>query len=233
MAAGLFGKLPAKRDFVAVNASSGFLAVWEPWLQAGLATSKEALGSGWVEAYNRAPLWRFWLGAGLFGEAVIGAFMPSVDGVGRAFPLAVFCGEDRESLPPPELESNDAWCEAAEAALLAALEPGASFEAVMTGVADLPPPVMRPRALAAPGLQELPDGGVLARDIERKAALAFVASRRFGHRRLSAGQSFWWTIGGEGFAPSALSYVGLPPPRRFVDLITGAFADASVAERAP
>lgn len=32
MSAGLFGKLPAKRDFIAANAPRRFLEVWEPWI---------------------------------------------------------------------------------------------------------------------------------------------------------------------------------------------------------
>ena len=43
MPAGFFGKLPAKRDFIAANASRRFLEVWEPWLQASVATSKQML----------------------------------------------------------------------------------------------------------------------------------------------------------------------------------------------
>ena len=101
MSAGLFGKLPAKRDFIGMNASRRFLEAWEPWLQAGVAMSKQMLGDAWIETYNRAPIWRYWLGADICGEAMIGAFMPSVDGVGRSFPLAIFVGEGDASLPRP------------------------------------------------------------------------------------------------------------------------------------
>jgi type VI secretion system protein ImpM len=63
------------------------------------------------------------------------------------------------------------------------------------------------------------------RDIDRRISLAFLAARRVGHRRAFASQSFWWTIGGQGFPPLALSEVGLPPATRFADMLTGAFAD--------
>ena len=127
------------------------------------------LGAAWIETYNRAPIWRYWLGADFCGEAMIGAFMPSVDGVGRSFPLAVFVGEGDASLPPPELEPNDAWFEAAEAVLLDALEPGATLEPIAEKVAALPAPALaaadRPRI---GGLEELADGGVLVRDVDRR-----------------------------------------------------------------
>ncbi len=233
MPAGLFGKLPSKRDFVAANAPRRFLEVWEPWLQAGVATSRLTLGAAWSEAFNRAPIWRFWLGADFCGEATIGAFMPSVDGVGRSFPLAVFAGESGASLPPPELDSNDAWCEAAEAILLDALDPDASFEAIAAAVAALAPPTLQPRTVELAGIEELPEGGVLVRDVDRQLSLAFRAARRFGHRGAFAAQSFWWTIGGEDFAPLALSLVGLPAAARFADMLTGAFALAPANVEGP
>lgn len=226
MPAGLFGKLPAKRDFVAVNAQRQFLEVWERWLQAGVATSRQLLGPRWSEVYNRAPIWRFWLGADFCGEAVIGAFAPSVDGVGRSFPLTVFIGEGQDSLEPPELNANDPWCEAAEAILLEALEPEASLETVASKVAGMPAPSLQPRPRAPRGLEELPEGAVLIRGAYRELPLAFLSARRFGHRRFFASQSFWWTIGGEGFSPLAYLLVGLPPATRFADMLTGDFTDA-------
>jgi type VI secretion system protein ImpM len=229
MSAGLFGKLPAKRDFIAANAPRRFLEVWEPWLQAGVATSKQILGAKWADAYNRAPIWRYWLGADFCGQATIGVFMPSVDGVGRSFPLSLFASEGDESLPPPELEANDAWCDAAEAILLDALDPAATLEAIADRVASMPAPALQPRSGEVGGFQELSDGGIVIRDVDRQISLAFLAARRLGHRRVFASQSFWWTIGGEDFPPVALSYVGLPPAVRFVEMLTGAFAEGRPA----
>src|SRR5690348_1862282 len=224
MPAGLFGKLPAKRDFIGANASRRFLEVWEPWLQAGVAMSKQALGETWIEIYNRAPIWRFWLGADFCGEAVIGAFMPSVDGVGRAFPLAIFVGEGDELLSPPELEPNGAWFAAAEAVLLDALEPGATLELIAEKVQALPAPALEPPRTADERFEELAEGGVLARDVGSEVSGAFLAARRFGRKRAFASQTFWWTIGGEGFPSLALLEVGLPPATRFADLLTATFS---------
>jgi type VI secretion system protein ImpM len=230
MSAGLFGKLPAKRDFIGMNASRRFLEAWEPWLQAGVATSKQMLGDAWIDTYNRAPIWRYWLGADFCGEAMIGAFMPSVDGVGRSFPLAVFVGEGDASLAPPELEPNDAWFAAAEAVLLDALEPGATLELIAEKVGALPLPALEPRTTKDDSLEDLAEGGVLARDVGSEVSSAFLAARRFGRRRAFASQTFWWTIGGGDFPSLALMEVGLPPAVRFADMLTGAFSDrAAVA----
>jgi type VI secretion system ImpM family protein len=55
MRCGLFGKLPAKRDFIAVSAPRSLLDVWEPWMQSGLSASRELLKGNWQQAYLSAP----------------------------------------------------------------------------------------------------------------------------------------------------------------------------------
>jgi type VI secretion system protein ImpM len=224
MPAGFFGKLPAKRDFVASGTSRAFLETWEPWLQASLATSRQILGEGWIAAYNRAPIWRFWLGAQFAAEAIIGALMASVDGVGRAFPLAIVCGEGEGLLAPPEIEANDAWCEAAERALLSALAPETTFESFAQTLESLPAPVRQSRIEELSGVEQLAEGVVLVRGLAAETSLAFRAARRFGHRGAFAGQSFWWTAGGEGYEALALAVVGMPAPALFSGMLTGAFA---------
>ncbi|MDE3177629.1 MAG: type VI secretion system-associated protein TagF [Pseudomonadota bacterium] len=230
MPAGFFGKLPAKRDFVAQGASRAFLETWEPWLQASLATSRQLLGADWAAAYNRAPIWRFWLGAHFAGEAIVGALMACVDGVGRPFPLAVFAGEGDGLLPPPEIEANDAWCEAAEAALLLALAPETAFEDFARAVEALPSPALQTRVEEISGVEQLAENVVLVRGLDAQPSLAFRAARRFGHRGAFAGQSFWWTVGGEGYGALALAVVGLPAPALFADMLTGVFAKGAPAD---
>lgn len=228
MPAGLYGKLPAKRDFIAANTPRRFLEVWEPWLHASLATSRQVLGEAWREAFLSAPIWRFWLGAGFCGEAVLGAFMPSVDGVGRYSPLTIFVDEGEGVLPPPEIEPNEAWFVAAETILLDALHPERSFDDTIGAVANLQQPVRLSSETSLSGMTELAGGAILVRDFRDEVALAFRAARRFGHRQAFAGQSCWWTTGGEGYPPAALIENGLPRPERFAQLLTGAFESAAI-----
>src|SRR5919106_784057 len=110
MRCGLYGKLPAKRDFVAVSTPRGFLDAWEPWMQGGISASRQDLGEGWQEAFLRAPIWRFWLGADLCGTTVLGAFMSSLDGVGRYYPLTLLTwAEEGEAIAPPDLDPQETW----------------------------------------------------------------------------------------------------------------------------
>ncbi len=87
-AAGCFGKIPARGDFVRFGLSRAFLDAFDDWLQRALALSRSAHGEEWVAAWLEAPVWRFALSPGLAGtEAAIGLLLPSVDRVGRYFPL--------------------------------------------------------------------------------------------------------------------------------------------------
>jgi type VI secretion system protein ImpM len=223
MPAGLYGKLPAKRDFVAANVPRRFLEVWEPWLQSAMATSRHVLGDDWREIYLRAPIWRFYLGASFCGEAMLGAFMPSIDGIGRYFPLTIAVDESVGALAPPEIEANDGWFEAVENVLLDALHPDRGFEEVAAAAFAVDAPARAAQEQFGADMAELSRGGVLIRDFGAQAAAAFAAGRRFGHRQTFATQTYWWTIGGEDYPPAALIEPSLPPPERFVDMLTGRF----------
>ena len=129
-------------------------------------------------------------------------------------------------MAPPEINSNERWCEAAEAVLLEALDESATLEAIVDKVATMPAPFAQPRGGDVEGVSELRDRAVLVRNVDREIMLAFREARQFGNRRAFARESFWWTIGGGGFQPLVLSQVGLPSAVRFADLLTGAFVDA-------
>src|SRR5690606_31180273 len=58
MGFGLFGKLPQKRDFVALGVPRAVLEPFETWLQSAVAASRSDLGLGWQERYLVAPIWR-------------------------------------------------------------------------------------------------------------------------------------------------------------------------------
>src|SRR5262245_58691620 len=104
MRCGLFGKLPAKRDFIALFTPRGLLEKWEAWMQAAISASRQELNERWQDAFLTAPIWRFWLGSDICGSTVIGAIMPSLDGVGRYYPLTLFAVADAGApIVPPDL----------------------------------------------------------------------------------------------------------------------------------
>ncbi len=87
---GAFGKIPALGDFLRTDMPVGFVDAWDYWLQMLLQAARRDLGPRWPDGYMTAPIWRFTLAQGLAGRLpVIGILMPSVDRVGRLFPLTL------------------------------------------------------------------------------------------------------------------------------------------------
>lgn len=87
---GFYGKLPSHGDFVSRRLPRQFIEPWDNWLQAGIAASREQLGKSWLDTFLISPIWQFGLTPGLCGdEAWAGVMMPSVDRVGRYFPLTL------------------------------------------------------------------------------------------------------------------------------------------------
>lgn len=221
MRCGLFGKLSAKRDFIALATPRPFLEMWEPWVQACMSASRHQLGPDWQSAYLTAPLWRFWLGADLSGATVLGVLMPSVDGVGRYYPLTLLAVADASfSIPPPELGTQDDWFAAAEEFLLSTLDRDRSFDEITARLDTTPAPAMEPTVKDSGGIVRLNDnmtGGITA---GRSFQDGLAALRRSNHGT-SASASFWWTEGGGDFPPMAWACRGLPDPFCYATMLTG------------
>lgn len=91
MTPGWFGKMPSLGDFTSRRLPDEFVHCWDGWLQLALAGARDALGEeDWPARYLVAPIRRFWLAPGIVGDtAWAGLLMPSIDRVGRHFPLTV------------------------------------------------------------------------------------------------------------------------------------------------
>jgi type VI secretion system protein ImpM len=227
MPCNLYGKLPTKRDFIAIGATRDFLDQWEPWLQGSVSASQATLKMRWQDAFLRAPIWRFWLGADLCGVAVIGAFMPSLDKVGRYFPLTLFaCGDQGATIAPPEIDPQDDWFKAAEDFLISTLDHEKTFEAAVQDLNELAVPL---RTTTAPSPDILMDRNATAsiQSDERPFADIFASLRRADSDKIYAGTTFWWTAGGEDFAPMAFCVKRMPDPFLFTAMLTGQFASTS------
>jgi type VI secretion system protein ImpM len=218
MRSGLYGKLAQKRDYIAVSTPRGFLETVEPWLQASLHASRHALGASWQPLYLRSPIWRFWIGADIVGEPTIGCLMPSLDGVGRYFPLVLLCPSDPgRPLPPPAIDAQDGFMAEGERFLLSTLDERRSFDGLMQELTELPSPDMA-HPEAPPGLESRVDG-TLELPLAGSAGTIFRALATADHARLFARMSFWWTMGGQGFEPAALSVRGLPQASLYLRML--------------
>jgi type VI secretion system protein ImpM len=235
MRCGLFGKLPAKRDFIAVSAPRAFLRLWEPWLEKGLTEARAHVAEDdFAAAYNSAPIWRFWLGSALCGKAFVGAFMPSVDALGRMFPLTLIgAAAGAAALEPPDVDPREQWFAAVEALLLDALDPNASLEALVKRLDGLGcdfasahrSTLERFPATRAPlRARTIPEGDDIATraDAAEDSALGmmFKAMRREQPGCPPEAATFWWTIGGGECPPLAMMHQSMPAPATFADMLS-------------
>lgn len=225
MRCGLYGKLPAKRDFIAASVPRAFLRLWEPWIEAGLAAARARAGEArFAEAFNGAPIWRFWLGPAVFGEAALGALMASVDALGRMYPLTlVGVGAEGDAPEPPDVDPHAAWFSAAEDILLDALDPDGGFEALLARIDTLCAAAGEP-VREAHGKPFGEPFGEATGDLTQ----AFAALRREQADAADDAASFWWTIGGVGFAPLAFAASGMPSAAAFADMFDPERRDADL-----
>jgi type VI secretion system protein ImpM len=127
---GWYGKLPANGDFVTRRLPPSFIEPWDAWLNAMLQGSRARLGAGWRDAFLSAPAWRFVLAPGVIGpQGWVGVIVPSVDSVGRYFPLTAASALPSKSLDPvTTVVRAHNWFGEVEPVVYAALQPEAEME---------------------------------------------------------------------------------------------------------
>jgi type VI secretion system protein ImpM len=138
--AGWYGKIPAAGDFIARRVPPSFGKAWDRWLQGVLAGSRERLAGGWRDAFLSMPVWRFVLSPAMLNHnAWAGIMVPSVDAVGRYFPLAVASALPSASLDlVATLFAARSWFEDIEAIALSAIAPGTDSGTVDAAIAGKP-----------------------------------------------------------------------------------------------
>ncbi|MEM9428297.1 MAG: type VI secretion system-associated protein TagF [Pseudomonadota bacterium] len=136
---GAFGKVPALGDFFNFGLNRGFIDAWDSWLQQGLLAARAELGPDWNECYNSAPLWRFTLPPKVAGsDSVLGVLTPSVDRVGRQFPLTLVGALPAGTRPLAAHLRCAGLFERLEDIALDALESGLDRAALEARLADMP-----------------------------------------------------------------------------------------------
>lgn len=195
-APGWFGKLPHLGDFASRRLPEAFVQRWDRWLQRGLAAARSELGPRWLDVYLVAPVLRFWLAPGLLGEhGWAGLMMPSVDRVGRHFPLTI-------ARPAPALGEALAardWFGAADRTARQVLDVQFTIDDFEQALAALPPD-------DAQGAD---------------AATEALALRLRDGQDAGTPDSLWW-CGDAAEGTEFRRFAGLPPESAFAALIGAA-----------
>jgi type VI secretion system protein ImpM len=218
LAPGFFGKVSSHGDFVSRRLPQGMLAVWDGWLQASLQASRGVLGPRWLDTYLTSPIWRFALAPGVCdSNAWAGVLMPSVDRVGRHFPLTLAAGAPGGAAVLDWLANGGAWFAQLETLALSSLEHNFVLDRfdeqlqAMEPLSDAPLAGVSGPAGARLALQHVDAAAAMAPQV---AAAAL------------RGQSLWWTDGSAQVEPGMLMCRGLPAPAAFSAMLAGNWKEA-------
>ena len=231
--AGWFGKLPMLGDFASRRLPDAFIKPWDEWLQASLMTCKETTGERWLDLYLTFPVWRFVVSAGLIGDSCwIGVLLPSVDRVGRCFPLTICEAVSRHSLEDSGLIVIDRHLSALAEVGIEALDASAVdfLEQRLATLEPLEPDApcamialeaWLPAQLQDPGQGRLPakQGAAWPLHGSMPAVLSAAASR-FVVAAL-AGRVLWWSPAGSDKGSGALLLEPYPFSGRLLGNLIG------------
>jgi len=224
---GWFGKLPSHGDFLQRRVPDAFLNKWDAWLQESVAQSRAQLGDAWLQTYLTSPVWRFFLSQGVIGSSSFaGIVLPSVDRVGRYFPLTVLAELPAELPAMAVAIHGREWLRTIEALALHALE-SHEFDLEEFDAA------VRESGAALAQVEQyygvhmgatFPNGGRHWRmpmiSADRVAATLIDPLLALAAQSLQP-LSMWWTDGSEDVAAACLLVQGLPDPARFSALLDG------------
>jgi len=233
----VYGKLPSHGDFLRRRISDAFVATWDEWLQQCIALSRRDLVDSWLDIYLTSPAWRFASCAGVLGShPTAGVMLPSVDRVGRCFPLvvAVELEADDPGLAPSPLAlaiHGDPWFAHVEQLGIEALATEAldfeAFDAQLLQSACILEPLLGPAPVVleerdASRLMQEPDG-MWQFPLDTASSLGTVVEQLAYARLHSAVEHLmlWWTEGSAVVSPCCVLGGGLPQPAEFASLLDG------------
>ncbi len=229
---GLFGKIPSLGDFVSRRVPQSFVDPWDKWLQQALVRSQEQLGNQWLELYLVSPIWRFALSPGVFdSKAWSGVLMPSVDKVGRYFPLTLVTSL-ADSVNLFDIVAGKmgakAWFDRAESLALSVLRiENMSIQTLDDQVQALGPVC----SLVSASQDSESTSNLVGFDQNQPWRIPLVSTDSVAQlypkmlQRLIVGQlstySLWWSNGSEYVDPSLLVCKRLPPIHGYAAMMRG------------
>jgi type VI secretion system ImpM family protein len=235
MQVGFYGKLPSHGDFLRRRVSDAFVDTWDCWLRESLAASRTALGARWLDVYLTSPAWRFVCAAGACGPApVIGLLAPSVDQVGRYFPLTLVAELPEDVSLVAAASASARFFDNAERLVIETLAAErVDFERFDNGVVALEEQLaparspagltLDPAAVAVltdvPQAWQLPVGAASLLPSALEQLLSLQLEARYKPMVL------WWTDGSMAVEPSCLLLKGLPGPAQYAALLDGSWAE--------
>lgn len=227
---GWYGKLPALGDFATRRLPSEFVDQWDIWLQHCIAASRVQLAEDWLNIYMTSPIWRFALLPGVCGDcAWAGILMPSVDKVGRYFPLTLAVPLEPRSDTTMAIFMADKWYTSLEDVALSALRLDGSLDDLEQSLLQHPFPwstELDPEVSELNTLLQwwrLPETGTLALPINRASSVEKLMGMTMNGVFSTSGQgkSVWWSWWQDVTEGSLHCCTGLPPADYYATMLQG------------
>lgn len=214
---GWYGKLPGLGDFASRRLPDEFIRPWDAWLQSVIHVCRGNLGEAWQDCYLTMPIWRFVLLPGVVeASGWAGVLMPSVDRVGRQFPLTLVTALSSEAGPAHAVFAGAEWFADMEDAALGVLDPNRGPDDLDRALANcgFSPPASVDQDGASGFLRRLPSTDALPQVAQAEGLSAWSAQAGW--------KGLWWTRGRVDGDPLMLTSVALPTAEEFGWLLAGA-----------
>ncbi|WP_231758724.1 type VI secretion system-associated protein TagF [Microbulbifer elongatus] len=218
---GIFGKLPAHGDFVQRDLPGSFITPWDEWLQRAVHGAREIIGEGWLDYYLTSPIWRFAFSPGVLdGQSWVGVLVPSVDSVGRYFPLTLAAAQPASVNPFTLMTDDRAWFQALSELSIEALQNGLLVDQVLERF-----PAWAGKSVTqsqghialqsasdnSQGLISVSGGG----DVEDAYPLLLETLMKPN----ASSYSLWWCAGSQHLNATSMLCPGLPDPSTYCSMI--------------
>ncbi len=228
---GWYGKIPSLGDFISRRLPVSFIEIWDTWLQRIMTTSREQLGEHWLDLYLTSPIWRFVLMPDTCKNTKIwtGILMPSIDKVGRHFPLTIAT----EIEPSPgvilSILSAQEWYADLEQIALASLDINISPDDLDQSLSGHPPLILSDINCLAYDQQfgnwwqssSLTDDKHTSLSLPTASSLVEVFSEASQDvfSKIGSGKSIWWQVNFETDKTQLHCFNGLPSENKFAVLL--------------
>lgn len=210
---GIFGKLPAHGDFVQRDLPGSFVSPWDEWLQRAVHGARELMGESWLDYYLTSPIWRFAFSPGVVdGQCWTGVLVPSVDSVGRYFPLTLAAARPEATNAIEWMSNSKSWFQALSDLSIEALQNGLLVDQLLEKfpTVDGDSPVLTASS-GEQGLMTI-SGGV---EVEDSYPLLLEKLLK----QNASSYSLWWCSGSQHLTATTMLCPGLPDPSTYCSML--------------
>ncbi|MBB5211399.1 type VI secretion system-associated protein TagF [Microbulbifer hydrolyticus] len=210
---GIYGKLPAHGDFVQRSLPGSFVSIWDAWLQQAVYGAQEALGSSWLDYYMTSPIWRFAFSPGVIDAHLwSGILVPSVDSVGRYFPLTLVASRPANENPFSIMNDDEAWYQALSDLAIEALQRNLMVDDVLEKFPAFggPSPVVTCNADCSEMITL--EGGI-------SPAHSYPGLLKVLAQNEMSSFSLWWCAGSPQLMPTTMLCPGLVDPDKYRSML--------------